>query len=90
MSRFSAFLAGLSLRSSKPTFDAGQEFSAFVTGHNGTTPLVRIGDSVLRVGNADTDDLPVDVRARFRVTAFDDDRHEGELELLGIEAASSF
>lgn len=90
MSRFSAFIAGLGLRTNRPTFEAGQEFSAFVTGHNGTTPLVRIGDTVLRVGNAGTDDLPVDVRARFRVTAFDHATHDGELELLGVEGESAF
>lgn len=83
------FLAGLTFRSSTPAFEEGQEISAFVTGHNGDTALVRVGDTVLRL-NGESGNVEPDTRVRLRVTRFDTSTHEGEAELLAVEGDGAF
>lgn len=82
------FLAGVGFRSNTPTFREGQQVSAFVTGHNGSTPAIRIGDSVLHLDNGAAVD--VDTRVRVEVTRFDESAHEGEAELIEIEGEGAF
>ena len=83
------FLAGVGFRSTTPSFTEGQEVSAFVTGYDGTTPLVRVGDTVLRLSD-DAADVETDTRVRIRVTRFDDESHRGEAELVAVEGESTF
>ncbi|WP_254535626.1 DUF7513 family protein [Halomarina litorea] len=81
------FLAGIRFRTSTPTFEEGEEMSAFVTGHDGGTPLIRVGDSVLYLPGESVDP---DTRVRIRVTRFDASTHEGEADLLGVEGDGAF
>jgi hypothetical protein len=76
-------LAGWSFRTSTPDYAVGDELTAFVTGTNGSTPVVRIGDTVIRLPDAAADGL-VEKRVRLRVTEFDAQRHEGAGELLSV------
>jgi hypothetical protein len=75
-------LAGLTFRTSTPAFEPGEEFTAYVTGTDGTDALVRVGDSVLRLDGGD--ESLVDRRVRLRVESFDADAHEGRAELRSV------
>ncbi|GAA0658564.1 DUF7513 family protein [Salarchaeum japonicum] len=82
-----AFFAGVGFRTATPSFDAGDEFVVVVTGREGDTPVVRIGDSVLRVPDAPRDS--VRTKVRVRVESFDDADHTGTatyLETVGETA----
>lgn len=81
MSRLSAFLSGLTFRTTRPTFEAGQEVEAIVTGRDGDDALVRVGDSLLRVVDCDVE---VDADVRIRVTEFDDNDHRGTATLVEV------
>lgn len=95
---FGKLFAGWTFRTSTPTYDAGDELVAYVTGVDGEGPRVRVGDTVLRltgveslsgvdgVASSDVDssaDL-LDRKVRVRVDSFDDSSHEGTAELLAI------
>jgi len=82
------YFAGLAFRTNKPTFEPGEEISAFVTGYEGDTPIVRVGDTILRVEDAPEDVL--DTRVRLRVEAFDDNDHDGTATYLETVGESSF
>jgi hypothetical protein len=82
MSLLETVLAGLTFRTSTPAFEAGEEFTAYVTGADETGALVRIGDSVLRLGEGD--ESLVDRRVSLRVESFDADANEGRAELRSI------
>ncbi|AEN05743.1 hypothetical protein [Halolamina sp.] len=77
------FLAGIEFRTNRPRFELGDEHTGFVTGVDSGTPLIRIGDTVLRLEGAS---VPVDAQVHFRVTAFDDAASTGEAELVEIVA----
>ena len=79
----SKFLSGFGFRTNQPAFEPGDERAAFVTGHEGATPLVRVGDTVLRL---DGGSAPVDAWVRFRVTSFDESTSTGEAELVTVVA----
>jgi hypothetical protein len=82
MSLLETVLAGLTFRTATPAFEVGEEFTAYVTGTDETGALVRIGDSVLRLGEGD--ESLVDRRVRLRVEAFDAEAHEGRAELRSV------
>jgi|GEM_PF-362368 len=83
-----SFFAGVGFRTNTPSFDAGEEITAFVTGVEDGTAIARVGDSKLRIADAPTD--AVDTLVRLRVEAFDDDTHVGQAEYLETVGASSF
>ncbi|SFL13554.1 hypothetical protein SAMN04487950_2662 [Halogranum rubrum] len=78
------FLAGWTFRTSKPVYEAGEELTAFVTGTSGSTPVVRIGDTIITLTGTEGHGRLVDRRVRFRVTEFDSQNHEGTGELLSV------
>jgi hypothetical protein len=88
MSLREKYFAGLGFRTNKPDFEPGEEISAFVTGYEGDTPIVRVGDTVLRVEGAPEDAL--DTRVRLRVEAFDENDHDGTATYLETVGQSSF
>lgn len=82
---FDALMAGLRFRSSTPDYAEGDTLEAYVTGRDaGGGVRVRIGDTVIRMNDADPS--LVDSLVRLRVTSFDADAHEGTAELLEIVA----
>jgi hypothetical protein len=75
--------AGWGFRTSTPTYAAGDALEAFVTGNDPAGGVrVRIGDTVLRLPDADPD--LVDARIRLEVTSFDADAHEGTAKLVEV------
>lgn len=80
MSRFDAFTEGVSFRSATPSFDEGDELTVVVTGVDADGPIARVGDTVLRIPDAPAD--AVDAKVQIRVTAFDDNDHEGVAEFV--------
>ena len=80
MSRLSAFLEGWSFRTARPTFEPGEEFTAFVTGYEDGAGIVRVGDTVLRLNDATP--AIVDTKVRLRVEEFDGNDHEGSASVL--------
>jgi hypothetical protein len=88
MSLIEKYTKGWSFRTNKPSFDAGDEISVFVTGVEDGTPVARIGDSKLRV--VDAPDGLVDKRVVLRVTDFDDGDHVGEAAYLRTVGESAF
>ena len=83
-----SFLAGVGFRTNTPSFEAGEEITAFVTGVEDGSAVARIGDSKLRVSNAP--DGAVDTLVRLRVEGFNDDTHVGQAEYLETVGGSSF
>lgn len=79
MSRFRALTAGLGFRTTTPQFEVGQEIPVIVTGREGDTAVVRVGDTVLRLPGSE---LGVDDEAIVRVTAFDAASSTGEAEFV--------
>jgi hypothetical protein len=53
MSRFDAFTKGWSFRTNRPAFERGEEITAFVTGRDNGGHVVRIGDTVLSIDDAE-------------------------------------
>ncbi|RJT04066.1 hypothetical protein [Halococcus sp. IIIV-5B] len=80
MSRFDAFTAGWSFRTTTPSFEAGEEITAFVTGYEDGAGVARIGDTVLTL----TDAAPelVDTQVDLRIEEFDDSDHTGRATIL--------
>jgi hypothetical protein len=81
---FDKLLAGWTFRTSTPDYEVGDQLTAFVTGRSGSTPIVRIGDTVISLPDAGTDGSLVDKRVELRVTEFDPQTHEGAGELLTV------
>jgi hypothetical protein len=71
--------AGWGFRTRTPEYAPGDELVVYVTGYE-DAPIVRIGDTALRL--ADGDPSLVDERIRIRVTAFDADTHTGSAERI--------
>lgn len=88
MSLLEKYLAGVGFRTNTPDFDVGDEITVFVTGYNGETPVVRIGDTVLRVEDAPPE--AIDARVRLRVESFDDNDHTGTASYLERIGDSAF
>jgi hypothetical protein len=82
MSFFEKLTAGLHLRTATPTYGVGDELVAFVTGLDGATPVVRIGDTVIELPDADPS--LVDATVRFEVESFDDSTFRGRGRLLDV------
>ena len=89
MSLLEKYTEGWGFRTRKPSFGVDEELSAFVTGvDDDGVPLVRIGDTVLRL--EDGDPGLVDKRVRCRVTAFDADAATGTVVYLETVGESAF
>ena len=88
MSLLDKYFAGLGFRTNTPTFEPGQEITAFVTGYDGDSPVVRIGDTVLRVADAPVE--AVDARVRLKVESFDASDHTGTATYLERVGESAF
>lgn len=86
MSPFEKFLAGWQFRSRAPAFEPGAELVAYVTDADGGTSVLRIGDSRLELD----EHVPEDTQVRVRVTAFDDESHRGQAELLDVLGTATF
>jgi hypothetical protein len=86
MSLLAKLTAGLRLRTSTPSYEAGDELTAYVTGTNEGTPQIRIGDTVLKLtdGELSADASLVDATVRVRVASFDDASHRGSARLLEV------
>ncbi|SFR42397.1 DUF7513 family protein [Halogeometricum limi] len=82
MSLFEKLAAGFRLRTSTPTYEAGDELTAFVTGTNGSALLVRIGDSVIELPDADPS--LVDATVRLEVESFDASTYRGRGRLVDV------
>lgn len=82
MSFLDKFLAGATFRSSTPAFDPGEEITAFVTGYDDGGGIARVGDTVLRIPDADED--VVGMQARLRIESFDANGHTGEATVLDV------
>jgi hypothetical protein len=86
MSRFEKYFAGWRFRTRRPSYEPGDELVADVTGADGETSVVRIGDTRLDLDEA----VPADTRVRVRVTDFDETTHRGEAELLAVLGTHEF
>ncbi|RXK51235.1 DUF7513 family protein [Halorientalis pallida] len=86
MSSLEKFLAGWRFRSRRPTFEPGAELVAYVTDADGGTSVLRIGDSRLELDES----VPADTQVRVRVTAFDEETHRGEADLLDVLGTATF
>jgi hypothetical protein len=73
-------LAGWGFRTRTPAYSPGDELEAYVTGHDGTSATVRIGDTVISL--TDCDESLIERRVRFRVESFDESTSRGEGVLL--------
>lgn len=82
MSRLEAFFKGWSFRTNKPSFEAGQEIAAVVTGYdaNEGVALVRVGDTVLQLSDGSHD--LVNTRVRLRIEEFDANEYTGRAAVL--------
>jgi hypothetical protein len=88
MSLLGKYLRGWSFRTARPTFDVDEEIEVFLTGVRDGTVVARVGDTIIRVPDADPSD--VDTRCRIRITEFDDDDATGEATLLATVGESAF
>lgn len=78
-------LAGWTFRTSTPVYEVGEELTAFVTHTDGGTPVVRIGDTIIRLSDTEGHSgVTVEKRVTFRVTEFDSQVNEGRGELLEV------
>jgi hypothetical protein len=88
MSVWEKYTKGWTFRTSRPTFEVGEELDVFVTGFEGETAIVRVGDTILRVPDAPRDAL--DKRVRLRVESFDDNDHDGTATLLDVVGEGTY
>lgn len=80
MSRLDAFTAGWSFRTTTPSFEPGEEITAFVTGYEDGAGVARIGDTILTLSDAHPD--LVDSQVSLRIEEFDDSNHTGRATVL--------
>jgi cation transport ATPase len=73
----------MEFRTNRPTFEPGDEHTAFVTGTDNGTPLIRVGDTILRLEGAA---VPVDAEVQFRISRFDDETSTGVAEVVEVIA----
>ncbi|WP_251343189.1 DUF7513 family protein [Haloplanus halophilus] len=81
------FFEGWTFRTNRPTYAAGDELTAFVTGYADGVAQVRVGDTIITLPDADRG--LTDTLVRLRVTAFDDAESTGTGELLGVVDAET-
>lgn len=89
MSLLKKYLKGWSFRTTRPTFEAGEEISVFITGSEDGSAIARIGDTKLRVQNVPDGEM-IDTRVRLRVTQFNENDHVGEAEYVETVGESAF
>lgn len=80
MSLLEKYLKGWRFRTSKPSFEPGEEMQLFITDIEGNTLIARIGDSVIHISEGSP--ALVGTRVRVRVEQFDDNTHVGNATLL--------
>jgi hypothetical protein len=78
---------GWTFRTNRPTYAAGDELTAFVTGYEDGVAQVRVGDTVISLPDAKRG--LGDTLVRLRVTAFDDADATGTGELLDVVEAGT-
>ena len=88
MSLLGKYLKGWSFRGTRPAFDVDEEIEVFLTGVRDGDVIARIGDTIIRVPDADPS--YVDTRCRIRITDFDDADHTGEATFLKKVGESAF
>ncbi|WP_137288716.1 DUF7513 family protein [Natronorubrum halophilum] len=89
MSFFQKYFGGWTFRSTRPSFEPGDEIDVFVAETNGTDAgLAYVGDTKLRVEGAGPE--TVEKRVRVRVTEFDETDATGNGEFLEIVGESSY
>jgi ABC-type molybdate transport system ATPase subunit len=90
MSLFQEFFSDWQLRTATPRLEQDQEATVVVTDYDQKrdAPVVRIGDTRLRI--EDTQQDLVDMTVRIRVTDFDADKHVGTAELLEITGETMY
>jgi len=79
---FEKLFSGWTFRTNRPSYAAGDELTAFVTGYEGGVARVRIGDTIITLPDAEPG--LGDRLVRLRVTEFDADDSTGRGELLGV------
>ncbi|WP_411963317.1 hypothetical protein [Haloferax sp. YSMS24] len=82
MSRLEKLLAGWTFRTATPAFETGEEITAYVTHRDEDGYLVRVGDSKLRIGEAEG--IDIETKVLLKVTSFDDTTHEGTAEVVDV------
>ncbi|SDY19486.1 DUF7513 family protein [Halobellus clavatus] len=82
MSRFESLFAGLTFRTSTPAFEVGDEVPAFVTGRGDDGLLVRVGDTVLELPDADPSLL--DAKVQIEIESFDARTHRGTARVVDV------
>ncbi|WP_336022389.1 DUF7513 family protein [Halobellus salinisoli] len=82
MSRLEMFLAGLQFRSSKPSFEVGEEVPVFVTDRSDSGLRARVGDTVLEL--SDVDPSLLDAKVRIEIESFDEETHRGTARVLEV------
>lgn len=88
MSLLGKYLKGWSFRTSRPSFDVDDEIQVFLTGVQDGDVVARVGDTIIRVPDADT--AYVDTRCRIRITEFDDGEATGEATFVEKVGGSAF
>ena len=88
MSFFKKYLKGWQFRSSRPTFQSGDEIDVFVAESNGTSGHAYVGDTHLIIEGAGPE--TVEKRVRVRVTDFDESDATGRGEFLEVVGQSSY
>jgi len=82
MSRFEKVLAGLTFRTATPSFEVGDEVPAFVTGQSESGLLVRVGDTVLELPDADP--ALLDAKVTIEIESFDEGQHRGTARVVDV------
>jgi hypothetical protein len=80
------FFEGWTFRTNRPSYTAGDELTAFVTGYEDGVAQVRIGDTIITLPDAEAG--LGDRLVRLRVTEFDAEESTGRGELLGVVEAT--
>ncbi|WP_410764791.1 hypothetical protein [Haloferax sp. DFSO60] len=75
MSWLDSLLAGWTFRTATPEFETGDVITAYVTDSDAEGGLVRIGDSIIRLPEADGE--LVESKVTLEVTAFDTSTSQG-------------
>ena len=82
MSRFEKLFAGLRFRTTTPAFEVGETVPAFVTGRSESGLLVRVGDTVLELPDADPSLL--DAKVTVEIESFDESQHRGTARVVDV------
>jgi hypothetical protein len=82
MSWLDSLRAGWTFRTATPEFEVGEVITAYVTDADAEGSTVRIGDSVIRLPEADSE--LVESKVRLEITAFDATTSEGTGSLVEV------